>query len=222
LPSTTTPDGRSAFLLELLAIREDPKVKRYALRLAGNPDLAEDALNEAYCAVASVRDPRRIRDLRAYFFTVLRKTVNHLRYQLGALLIEDPGRVADSRRDQTGCYALPPRPLDQRVSVGLLFQAWLEPFTTQCGELAAQVPARSPDPGRYRDVIVRSAGLVLRAIATGDVCDADSNSELRAAYPEWFAEPGCAENTCHQRFCRARADVRDLLRAMVNRDDLYP
>jgi hypothetical protein len=218
LPSTTTPDGRSAFLLELLAIREDPKVKRYALRLAGNPDLAEDALDEAYCAVARVRDPWRIRDLRAYFFIVLRKTVNHLRYQLGALLIEDPGGVADRRQDQTGYRS---RPLDQEVSVDLLFQTWLEPFTTQCGELAARVPARSPDPGRYRDVIVRGAGLVLRAIATGDVSDADSNPELRAAYPEWFAEPGCAENTCHQRFSRARADVRDLLRTMVNRDDLY-
>ena len=63
---------------------------------------------------------------------------------------------------------------------------------------------------------------MLHANVTGDVSDADSNSELIAAYPEWFAEPGCAENARHQRFCRARADVRHLLSTIVSRDDLYP
>ena len=88
------------------------------------------------------------------------------------------------------------------------------------GELATRVPGRSPDPGRYRDVIVAVAELVLLAIVAGDVSDADSNQALRAAYPQWFGEPGCADNTCHQRFSRARADVRDLLRAIISRDEL--
>jgi hypothetical protein len=221
LPSTTTSDGWPAFLEELLAIREDPKVKRLALARAGDPELAGDVLNQAYCAVAS-RGPEGIRDLRAYYCRTLINAAHELRYQLGAILPEDSGRIADIRQDQSGCYALPPRPLDQQVSVDLLLQTWFEPFTTRCGELAARVSARSPDPGRYRDVIVSVAGRVLRAIATGDVSDADSNPELSMAYPAWFAEPGCAENTCHQRFCRARADVRDLLRTIVNRDDLLP
>lgn len=69
-------------------------------------------------------------------------------------------------------------------------------------------------------MIVTVAERVLRANVTGDISDADSNSELCTAYPECFAEPGYAKNTYDQRFCRARGDVRGLLRAIVSRDDL--
>ena len=95
-------------------------------------------------------------------------------------------------------------------------------FAAERGELATGCLAAPPIPARYRDVIVTVAELVLLAIVTRDVSDADSNAGLRAAYPEWFDEPGCAENTCHQRFSRARADVRGLLCTIISRDDLYP
>ena len=62
---------------------------------------------------------------------------------------------------------------------------------------------------------------VLRSIVAADMCDADSNQALRVAYPEWFAEHGGKVGNAHQRFSRARADVRSLLRVIVNRDDLY-
>ncbi len=84
------------------------------------------------------------------------------------------------------------------------------------------MPARSSAPGRYRDLIVAVAEQVLRDGINGEANQADSNEALRAAYPEWFAQPGCAANTCHQRFRRARADTRELLKAVVNRDELLP
>lgn len=61
---------------------------------------------------------------------------------------------------------------------------------------------------------------VLQGIARGEPGDEDANPALRAAYPEWFAEPGCAENSCHRRFRRARADLWGLLQKVVARDEL--
>jgi DNA-directed RNA polymerase specialized sigma24 family protein len=222
MSGTVTPDGRPDFRQELLAIREDPKVRNFALARAGDPELAKDALHETYCAVLRVRNPQQIRNLRAYFYRALTNAVNQLRYQLGAALVEDFGRVAETHQDEPGCHPAPPRPLDETVGIDLLARTWLGHFAAERGELATRVPDRSPDPCRYCDVIVTIAQLVLLAIVTGDVSDADSNPALRAAYPQWFAEPGCAENTCHQRFSRARADVRGLLRTIISRDDLYP
>jgi hypothetical protein len=221
MPGTTT-SARPEFLQELLAIRKDSRVRNLALRWAGTPDLAEDSLDQAYCAVARVRDPEQIRDLRAYYCRTLYHSVNELRYQLGAALVEDFERVADTHQDEPGCNPAPPRPFDEIVSIDLLVRTWLGHFATPCGELASRAPARSGDPSRYQDAIVAVAKELLPAIAAGAVSDADSNRALRAAYPEWFAEPGCAENTCHQRFSRARADVRGLLRTIISRADLYP
>jgi hypothetical protein len=63
------------------------------------------------------------------------------------------------------------------------------------------------------------------AVISGAAASARRSRNLPVLFDddaELFAESGCAENTCHQRFCRARADVRDLLRVIVNRDDLFP
>lgn len=212
--------ARQRFLEGLLAIRHDPKVKSLALRRAGDVELAQDALSQAYYAVAR-RGPEGIQNLRAYYCRTLINAVNGLRHQFAAILTEDFERVAESHQDRPG--GLPhPRAIDETVCSHLLAGAWLEPFATRRGELAAQVPARSPDPQRYRAMIVTVAERVLRANVTGDVSDADSNPELIVVYPDWFAEPGCAENSRHQRFCRARADVRALLATIVSRDDLCP
>ena len=219
-PNRNPDRERQRFLEQLAEVRQDPKVKSLALLRAGDPELAKDALSEAYFAVAR-HGPKGIKDLRAYYCRTLINLVNDLRYQFGASLTDDVERVADSHQDRSGSRPRP-RPVDESVCIHLLAEAWLEPFTTRRGELTAQVPGRSPDPLRYRAVIVTASERVLRANVTADVCDADSNSELTAAYPEWFAAPGSAENTRHQRFCRARADVRELLSSIVSRDDLYP
>src|SRR5437660_1434792 len=82
----------------------------------------------------------------------------------------------------------------------------------------ARVHRRSPDPGRYQMTIVTIAERLLRAIVAGDVSDADANPQLAAAYPEWFAEPRCTQNNRDQRCHRAREDLRDLLRTIVDHD----
>jgi DNA-directed RNA polymerase specialized sigma24 family protein len=86
---TTTPDGQRDFQHDLLAILDDPKVRSLARRRAGDSELAMDALQAAYCAVARVEDPTAIRNLRAYFCQVLTHEVYRLLGQLGATLVED-------------------------------------------------------------------------------------------------------------------------------------
>jgi hypothetical protein len=69
-------------------------------------------------------------------------------------------------------------------------------------------------------VIYAAAEQILRAGISGDVSEADTNDTLRASYPEYFQQPDAAPNTCDQRFCRARVDIRALLRRVVSRDEL--
>jgi hypothetical protein len=211
------PDRSSGFQHELLAIRQDPQIKAVALRRAGDPDLAEDALQNAYCAAARVDHPESIKDLRAYFVHVLVREVYRLRTQLELLNPAETrqhGAPADSRSS--------PQPVAETVAASLLACAWFKRLATQRDHLCASVPARSGDPARYRIMIVTVAEQVLRDALHGEPSEADSEDAFRAAYPEWFSEPGCAKNTCHQRFRRARADVKALLQAIVSRDELQP
>jgi hypothetical protein len=77
------------------------------------------------------------------------------------------------------------------------------------------VPARSVDDGRYRAVVYAAAEAILSAGMKSEVSEADSHEALRVSYPEYFAQPGASANTCHQRFVRARADIRTLLKAVA-------
>lgn len=220
--STTTPAGWPEFHEELRKIREDPQITRYALaRARGDRDLAQDGLDDAFWSLGRVRHPERIRNLRAVVYRAVRNAINRQRNQLGAALVEDFGAVAERHQDEPGCHALPFRPLDETVSLYLLAETWLKQFTTRHVELITKIPGRSSDRDRYRDVIAVTAEWLLLAIVSGDVCDADYNPALCAAYPEYFAEPDAAENTLHQRYSRARADVRSMLQSIIDRDDLY-
>jgi hypothetical protein len=55
----------------------------------------------------------------------------------------------------------------------------------------------------------------------GEPSDADSNDAFRAAYLAWFNHPDCEANTLHQRFRRAREDVKALLHAVVGARRTY-
>ncbi len=103
---TTSPHRWPDFQQELLAIRDDPKVRSLARQRAGDPDLAMDALQAAYCAVARVADPAAIRNLRAYFCQVLIRETYRLLGQLGATLMEDFASVADARQGRSGGRAV--------------------------------------------------------------------------------------------------------------------
>ena len=221
MPDTTTPAGREDYFRRLAAIREDPQVKRLALARARDRELAEDALQQTCYLMAKIADPERIEDLRAYFCRVLIRAVYALRAQPGAVLPGDIASVADACQGKARAQA-PPRPMDETLALNLLARGWLERFTAERDALTAGVPGRSPDPDRYRELIVSVAEQVLRGIVTADVCDADSNPALRTVYPEWFDHEGDTDANAHQRLSRARADVRSLLRRIISRDDLYP
>jgi hypothetical protein len=109
---------------------------------------------------------------------------------------------------------------ESRACSSLDARARYERFTAQCDRLLSDVAARSDDPRRYRAVISDAAEQILWASVSGEPSEADSPSVLRAVYPEYFAEPGAAANTCDQRAHRARKDVRKMLMAVVCRDEL--
>lgn len=212
-------DPQASYREQLLAIRQDPRVRRLALSHAGDPDLAEDALQEAYYALVRARDTERIvRNLRAYFCTVLIREARHLRGQLGAALAEDFESLAGEHQGDAALNPAPPRPFDETVGITLLGQTWLERFAVQRQHLRNAVPGRSSDPDRYRDLIVAVAEQVLRDLLNGDDSEADSSEALRAAYPEWFGAECHTANTVHQRSTRARTDVRNLLRTLISHD----
>jgi hypothetical protein len=61
---------------------------------------------------------------------------------------------------------------------------------------------------------------VLRDGINGEPVETDTSNALQAAYAEFFAEPGVSADLLHQRFRRARLDVRALLKAIVDRNEL--
>jgi len=204
------PGPAPEFPLELLAIWADPEVRKLAARHAGDPDLAQDALLEAVYAVAQLGDLSRIRDLRAYFCRVLINKAHRLRSQLAAGGPYDPATAPASP------------PFDGTAATRLLARTWLRSFSADRDRLRSNVPGRSPQSDRYRELIVRTAEHILRTALDGNVSWADCNEALQAALPDWFGQPGSAENTCHKRLSRARRDVQDVLRGVVSRDELLP
>jgi hypothetical protein len=219
LPNTQTPEGRAAFQQQLLEIHEDPEIRSLAHRRAGDPYLAWDALQGAYCAIARLKHPERIEDLRRYFCRVLINEVNHLRGQLRATLVEDFESLAEAHQGEVGSLPAPP-PVDETVSTSVVGEAWLERLSAQRAELAAQVPGRSDHHDRYRRVIIATAVQLLRSIFEQNVSEADSDDALRAAYPEWFAAEGATTSNLYQRLSRARADVRAVLKIVIKLDEL--
>jgi hypothetical protein len=198
---------------------EDPRIRRLARSRAEDPEVAEDALQETYYVMGRLPDPEKIRDLRKYFCTALIHEIYRLRGQLRATLLDGFEGLADACQDNTGRRPLP-EPFDETVCTRLRDRTWLRRFAGQREVLTRKVPGRSPDPGRYRDVIVTVAQWILSSAAMTDVSDADFNVALRAEYPAWFAEAGCETANGHQRFRRAREDVRGLLRIIISRDEI--
>jgi hypothetical protein len=221
LPDPTTPTGRSDFQWQLQKIWEDPQVRRLALARTRDPEVAQEALQEAYYAVARVRNTDEIRDLKGYFCRVLIRKTNSLLGLPRDISVEDIDGLADAPHCRTGGEPLPP-PFDEGVCSDLDMEILLSRFAAQRAGLSRAVPGRSADPRRYRDVIVAIAERVLVSIARRDVSDADGEPALTAAYPEWFAEPELPAGNLYQRFSRARADVRSLLQGIISRDDLLP
>ena len=205
---------------KLMAIWADPAVRDFALRRAGDPDLAQEALLHAAITVAQVKDLQAIKDLRAYFCRAVMNSVYRLRGQLAAARRHEPASLDEM--GQRGAEPASPVLVAESAVSQLMAQARLEKFLADRGRLRAGVPGRSPRPDLYRDLITAAGEHVLRAALAGTISKADSNEALQAAFPGWFGRPGDADNTCHQRLSRARRDVQALLQAVVRRDELLP
>jgi DNA-directed RNA polymerase specialized sigma24 family protein len=219
LISTEPADSPSPdFAAELTSIWQDPEIWRLALRRAGDRYLAEDALQETYYAVARVSDPGRIENLRGYFCKVLVHKIYNLRSQFGPIPVEDPETLTGA--GEGALSQATARPVDEQAVWLQLTGEWLKPFHSERARLAAMVPERSGNPERYQAVIVATAEKILQAACDGHVVPADANTALRAVYPEWFDESGCAQDTQYQRLSRARSDARALLVSLVRRDEL--
>jgi len=219
---STDPAGRlaAAALRQLVEIWKDPRIKSLARRHAGDPDVADDALQSAYYAVARVNHLDQIENLRAYFCRVLIHEAHRERGQLRAALVEDFDRVAEERPGAADGHRTSPPSFQDAVCASLLARSWLKRLAGQRDGLLAAVPARSDDPGRYRAVIYAVAENILRAGISCDAVDVDANDAFRAFYPEYFRQPGATPNTCDQRFRRGRMDVRALLQSVISHDEL--
>jgi hypothetical protein len=209
-------ENRPAALKKLAEILEDPRIKGLALRYAGHPAMAGDALQNTYYALARLKRLGLIVNLPAYVRKVLLREIRRERSQLGAVLVDDFARFADSHQDTAGSQPA----VDDTACTSLQAQVWLECFATQRECLRDAVPARSDDPARYRAVVCTAAEQVLRDGINGEPSQADTNPALRAAYPEYFDHPDALPDLCYQRFRRARQDVKALLQAIVHRDEL--
>ena len=214
-----TARQRLAALQHLTEIREDPRIKRLARRYAGDPALADDALQRTYYALAQLKNLEQITNLPAYFRKVLVRQVHRERGQLAATLVEDFTRLVEARQDAGG--PVTPPSIEDTVGFSLQARSWLERLANGRDGLRAGVPARSDDPVRYRVVIYVAAEQVLRDGINAESSDADTDQAFRAAYPDYFDQLGCLPNTLYQRFHRARDDVKHLLQAIVSRNELF-
>jgi Sigma-70 region 2 len=217
-PPENSP-GQRAYLRQLAEIREDPQIKGIALVRTGDHELAADVLQEAFYAAAQ-QDHKKIKDPRRYFVRILINLIYRL-HRLAPVPVDNIEEVAGACPGNASSQS-PAESFDDQVCARLLAQTRLEAFTAQRDSLVGKTPKRSPDPCRYRAVILAFAKAVLAAGAVGDLNEADFNPALRAAYPEWFADEGCAAANLHQRFKRARDDMRELLDPFIGREDFYP
>lgn len=211
------PDGRLMDpACRVLEIWQDPQVIGYARRTAGDRDVADDALQSTYYLIFRLKHLAEIENLKAYFYQVLRREIARERGQLGAILVEDFARAAEDRQPVTCAPDESSAGFEDHACVSAQFWYLRKQLLADRDKLLASVPARSADEGRYRAVIYAAAEAILCAGMKSEVSEADSNEAFRVAYPEYFAQPGASPNTCHQRFLRARADVRALLQAVAS------
>ena len=174
---------------QLAEIMKDPRVRGLALRYAGHPALADDALQSTYYAMARLEHLGQIQNLRAYVCKVLIREIRRERGQLRTIVIDDFARIADEHQDAAGCHPAASPSVEDAVCTSAQAEAWLERFAAQRDYLRAGVPSRSDDPDRYRALICDAAGQVLYDGINGESSEADTNPALRVAYPEYFDQP---------------------------------
>ena len=196
---------------ELAAIVSDPGMRRHARRLSG--DFFEDLLQETWYAVAQACAREPIGNLRGYFYRVLVNSSRRMRQEIArqGTPVTDPARSRQGR-DLTAVSA------ESDALPRLLAAARRDLLRRRRAELRQEIPAYSPDPDRYRDVILAVTGAMLAD--DGPASRAEINDALTTAYPEWFNAPDATSATTYQRRCRARDSIRQVFAAVLGLDDL--
>jgi DNA-directed RNA polymerase specialized sigma24 family protein len=207
------------FLDDLAELVEDPAVRSLAERRARSRELAEDALQETFRAVAHTQYPEAIQDLRAFFCRSLMREISHQLARPVPILTEDIGAISDRHQGLTcSSGTSPPASVTSEAHLRLLAEVAHTRFERDRGELMALVPERSSDPRRYRSTIIAAARTILRLLFEGHVTSADWNVVLKAEYPQWCDEPELAHDAIHQRLSRARGDIQLLFQAILPKD----
>lgn len=207
------------FREDLARLVRDPAIRRLAHARAGSRELAEDALQETYCAVARVKSPQAIQDLRAYYCRSLIREIIHQRSPSSLVPVEDIATTAEQERAGSP-FRDPPTSVENEACIRLLAETMLTRLEHDRDQLMSSVPARSPDHRRYRAAIIAAAQVILLLLLRGDTAPADWNTILKSGYPQWCDEPGSPRDARDQRLSRARRDVQSLLRTILSRYEL--
>lgn len=199
---------------ELATIANDPAMCRHARLLAG--DMAEDLLQETWYALAQARTREPVINVRGYFYRVMANTAARMREEIArqGVLVEDPATAVGPRRTQE----LAAMSAESEALARLLAGARRELLHRRRAELRQEIPACSPDPDRYRDVILDVAEAALAE--DGPVSRPEINGALAEAYPEWFDEPDATVATKYQRRHRGRTHAGRVLAAVLGLDSL--
>lgn len=212
------PNPEGEFLSDLSKLVADPAIRSLALRRAQSRELAEDAMQETFYAVAQMRDHGSIQNLRAFFAKSLIRTINRQLTLAAPILVGDIDVIADSGQDPLQSGTSSPDSVAGEAAMRLLAEAAFSRLKRDRDDLMAMIPARSADPRRYRSTILAAAGRILYQLLRGPVTMTDWNAALRSEYPQWCDEPELSSDTAYQRLSRARADVQLLLREILPRD----
>jgi DNA-directed RNA polymerase specialized sigma24 family protein len=206
------------FLDDLAELVEDPAIRRLAERRARSHEVAEDALQETFYAVARTQHPGAIEDLRAFFCKSLIRAIYRQLTLSAPIPAGDIAAIADRRQGLSSSGTPAPASVESEADLRLLAEAALIRLERDRAELMAMVPGRSDDPRRYRRMIVAVTERILRLLFEGPVATADWNAVLRLEYPQLCDDPGLARDALHQRLSRARGDAQMLLQAILPRE----
>jgi len=201
---------------DLAELVGDPAIRRLALRRARSRELAEDALQETFRAVAQTQHPEAIEDLRQFFCKSLIRTIYRQLTLSASIPAEDIAAISDRRQDLSTSGT--PASVANDAHLRILAEITLTRLERDRAKLMAMIPARSGDPRSYRSTILAAAEKILRLLFEGPVTMADWNAVLGAEYPQWCDDPGLAHEALYQRLSRARADIQALLQVILPRD----
>jgi hypothetical protein len=216
--SSPRPAG---FLSELLSIVQDRQVVALAVRWSADHELAEDALQTAYCQVATAPHPEAIVNLRAYFLWTLKNEITSTYSVRRPVPVDDLEAVTPPQPSTTLYGRAPERAVADQACATAQTQVWVNRHAARHDELIAKVPARSTDRARYREVIYAAAKQAFLGHLSLEPNDPAFPEVLKEVYPGYFDDPAVAPNTLHQRLSRARDDITAVLPKTIKREELF-